>query len=151
MHNECDEKIDVLQHFYQTWKKDSLVIDKWFSVQATASLPATLNQVEKLLNHEAFNMTVPNRVRALIGAFTQANPVYFHESTGRGYRILADVVMKLNAINPQIAARLVSPLIQWKRFDASRQRLMKAQLEHIAALPNLSRDVYEIVNRGLNA
>ena len=96
-------------------------------------------------------MTVPNRVRALIGAFTQANPVCFHESTGRGYRILADVVMKLNAVNPQIAARLVSPLIQWKRFDASRQRLMKAQLEHIAALPSLSRDVYEIVNRGLNA
>lgn len=151
VHVECEEKMSVLKHFYDTWKKDPLVIDKWFMVQATASLPGTLNQVEKLLKHEAFDITVPNRVRSLIGAFSQANPVCFHDSTGRGYRILTDVVMKLNAINPQIAARLVSPLIQWKRFDASRQRLMKAQLEHIAAMPDLSRDVYEIVNRGLQA
>ena len=151
VHVECDEKAGMLKHFYETWQKDPLVIDKWFIVQATASLPGTLNQVEKLLKHEAFDITVPNRVRSLVGAFTQSNPVCFHESTGRGYRILTDVVMKLNAINPQIAARLVSPLIQWRRFDASRQRLMKAQLEHIAALPDLSRDVYEIVNRGLSA
>ncbi|HEX5635676.1 MAG TPA: DUF3458 domain-containing protein, partial [Gammaproteobacteria bacterium] len=151
VHLECDEKVAVLRHFYETWHKDPLVIDKWFIVQATASLPGTLNQVEKLLKHEAFDITVPNRVRSLIGAFSQSNPVCFHDSTGRGYRILTEVVMKLNAINPQIAARLVAPLIQWKRFDASRQRLMKAQLEHIAAMPDLSRDVYEIVNRGLQA
>lgn len=149
VHIECDEKAEILQHFYTKWQNDPLVIDKWFIVQATASLSSTLHQVEKLLKHEAFDITVPNRVRSLIGAFSQANPVCFHESTGRGYRILADVVMKLNVINPQIAARLVSPLIQWKRFDASRQRLMKAQLEHIAAIPDLSRDVYEIVHSGL--
>ncbi|MDQ1362355.1 MAG: aminopeptidase, partial [Pseudomonadota bacterium] len=149
VHIECDEKTEILHHFYEKWRADSLVIDKWFMVQATASLPSTLNQVEKLLHHEAFDITVPNRARALIGAFSQSNPVCFHESTGRGYRLLTDAVMKLNTINPQIAARLVSPLIQWRRYDASRQRLMKAQLGHIAAMPDLSRDVYEIVNRGL--
>jgi aminopeptidase N len=151
VHIECDERAEVLERFYQQWQADPLVIDKWFTVQATASLPSTLTQVEALIKHKAFDIRVPNRVRALVGAFSQANPVCFHDISGRGYVFLANIVMHLNAINPQIAARLVLPLIQWRRHDASRQRLMKSQLEHIAALPELARDVYEVVSRGLQA
>ena len=148
-HTECDERDQVLQQFYQRWKDDALVVDKWFTVQASASLPDTLQRVAELEQHEAFDIRVPNRVRSLYGAFSQANPVCFHDATGKGYAFLADCVKRLNTLNPQIAARLALPLIRWKRYDSNRQRLMKQQLQSIADMPDITRDLYEIVNRGL--
>ncbi len=149
-HTECAERGEVLASFYEQWKDDALVIDKWFIAQATAALADTPSRIRQLLEHEAFDIRVPNRVRALIGAFSQSNPLCFHDASGDGYRILADIVMQLNALNPQIAARLSLPLIQWRRYDASRQILMKQQLKRLSELPDLAQDVYEIVSRGLD-
>ena len=148
-HQDCEQRNEVLQQFYQQWQDDPLVIDKWFIVQATACLPDSLTDMMALLEHEAFDIRVPNRVRSLIGAFSQGNPVCFHHVSGKAYQLLADVVIRLNEINPQIAARLLLPLIQWKRYDGQRQKLMKQQLQRIAAIEGLARDVYEIVSRGL--
>ncbi|MDH5765175.1 MAG: aminopeptidase N [Gammaproteobacteria bacterium] len=149
-HLDCPERERVLADFYQQWNEDNLVIDKWFMVQATAALPGSLNRIADLQQHEAFDIKVPNRVRSLIGAFSQANPVVFHDKSGDGYRLLADCVMTLNTLNPQIAARLLLPLIQWKRYDEPRQLLMKEQLSRIADMPDIARDVYEIVSKGLS-
>ncbi|MCW9014271.1 MAG: aminopeptidase N [Gammaproteobacteria bacterium] len=144
------ESEQVLGQFYAQWKDDALVIDKWFTVQATAALPQTLDNIGKLLVHEAFDINVPNRVRALLGAFSQANPVNFHDKSGQGYQYLADCVIKLNETNPQIAARLLLPLIQWRRFDEARQQLMIKQLQRISDTQGLAKDVFEIVSRGLS-
>ena len=150
-HSDCDERAELLGDFYQQWQDDALVIDKWFTVQATADLAATLDNIEQLQQHADFDLRVPNRVRSLIGAFSQSNMAVFHHISGRGYQILADCVLSLNETNPQIAARLALPLIQWRRFDGDRQALMKKQLGRIAAHKTLAKDVYEIVNRGLSS
>jgi aminopeptidase N len=102
-----------------------------------------------LLEHPAFKLTNPNKVRALIGRFCQGNPVRFHEADGAGYRFLGEQILQLDRINPQIAARLVSSLSRWRRYDENRRDLMKAELERIQAAPNLSRDVFEIVDKSL--
>ena len=151
VHTECEEKQALLADFYQQWQDDALVIDKWFTVQATAPLNNTLEQIEQLQQHKDFDLRVPNRVRALIGAFSQANMACFHDISGRGYALLTDCVLALNEINPQIAARLALPLIQWQRYDSERQALMKQQLQRIAGHEALAKDVYEIVSRGLSA
>jgi len=150
-HTACDERTALLADFYQQWQGDALVIDKWFSVQATAGLPDTLDTIEQLQQHKDFDLRVPNRVRSLIGSFSQANMASFHHISGRGYQLLADCVLSLNETNPQIAARLALPLIQWRRFDVTRQGLIKQQLTRIAAHKTLAKDVYEIVTRGLSA
>ena len=138
---------ELLADFHRKWAEDSLVLDKWFTLQALSILPDTLQKVESLLDHSSFSIENPNKVRALIGAFCTNNHVRFHERNGAGYVFLADKILQLNAINPQIAARLVTPLINWKRYDSKRQDLMRGQLERIAGTPELSRDVYEIVDK----
>jgi aminopeptidase N len=148
---DCEERTEALSAFYEQWEEDALVINKWLAIQATSRLPDTLDQVRALKEHTAFHISNPNNVRALIGGFCHSNPVNFHRADGEGYAFLADNVLELNALNPQIAARLVSALTQWRRYDEQRQGLMKTQLERIAAEPNLSRDVYEIVSRSLEA
>ncbi|MFZ5760074.1 MAG: aminopeptidase N [Thermodesulfobacteriota bacterium] len=145
------ERRSVLVSFYGQWQKDTLVLDKWFSLQATAPLPGTLAEVRALMRHPAFSMKNPNKVRALIGAFCSGNQLCFHEKSGTGYTFLADRVLELNPVNPQIAARLLAPLSRWRRFDPVRQRLMRAELERILAAPDLSRDVYEVASKSLNA
>jgi aminopeptidase N len=139
----------ALDAFYARWKDDPLVIDKWFSLQAMSSLPGTRQAVEKLLTHPAFSIKTPNKVRALIGAFCQANPLRFHAADGSGYAFLADRVLELNRINPQVAARLVGAFGQWQRFDAARQAMMQAQLARVAGTDDLSPDVYEIASKTL--
>lgn len=141
----------ALNDFYQQWAEDTLVIDKWFAVQATAFGANAFQRIQKLLSHQAFDMTVPNRVRSLIGAFSQSNTVEFHHISGQGYQFLADMVIQLNAVNPQIAARLLLPLIQWKNYDTNRQQMMKAQLQRVSETANLANDVFEITEKGLNA
>jgi aminopeptidase N len=146
---DCPERQQALDSFLQKWKDDQLVMDKWLSIQALSSLPETLSRVKMLMDHPAFNVRNPNKVRALIGAFTQSNSLRFHDPGGEGYVFLADNVLTLDPINPQIAARLVSPFTLWKRYDEQRARLMKAQLERIGQAPNLSKDVHEIVSKSL--
>ncbi|HED36354.1 MAG TPA: aminopeptidase N [Gammaproteobacteria bacterium] len=149
-HYSVEEGQQALVDFYKQWSEDALVIDKWFIVQATAAGSRAFQQVQGLLDHPAFDMNVPNRVRSLIAAFSQSNAVEFHHLSGQGYQFLADAVTKLNDTNPQIAARLLLPLIQWKNYDASRQQMMKAQLQRVSEIENLAKDVFEICQKGLS-
>jgi aminopeptidase N len=143
------ERDAALSRFYEARRGDPLMLDKWFNVQALCVLPDTCDRVEALSRHPDFTFGNPNRVRALVGAFAAGNQVRFHGADGRGYRFLADAVLELDAINPQVAARLVGSFNQWRRFDAGRRALMQAQLERIAERAGLSKDVYEIVGRAL--
>ncbi len=147
--NDCPEREEALAAFYEKWKNDPLVLDKWLSIQATSRLADTLETVKALTKHPAFNIKNPNKVRALIGAFAQANPVRFHDPAGAGYEFLADYVIAIDPMNPQIAARLVSAFTLWRKYDVTRQALMKAQLERILNTPKLSKDVYEIASKSL--
>jgi aminopeptidase N len=126
-----------------------VAIDKWLAVQAMSPLPDTLARITALLNHPAFSLKVPNRVRALIGSFSSGNPYRFHEAGGSGYRFLADRVLELEPINPQVAARIVGPLARWRSYEPGRQEKMKAELRRILETKDLSRDVYEIVYKAL--
>ena len=144
------ETDDYLHRFYQQWEHDPQVIDKWFAIQAGSRLPNTLQRVKTLLNHPAFRLTNPNKVRALIGRFCMANQVRFHAADGEGYRFLTDQVLALDKINPQIAARLVSTLSRWRRFDANRQDLMQTELKRILSASDTSKDVFEIVSKSLD-
>jgi aminopeptidase N len=147
---DCPERVSALADFYTRWKDEPLVLDKWFMLQATSELPDTLAEVKKLTQHPAFNLQNPNRVRALIGGFCSGNFIRFHDVSGSGYAFLADQVLALDKLNPQIAARLVQPLTSWRRYDSTRQALMKAQLERLAKTAKLSKNVYEIVEKSLN-
>ncbi|MDH4162221.1 MAG: aminopeptidase N [Nitrospirota bacterium] len=146
--NDCREKDEALASFGEQWKDDPLVMDKWFAIQATSRLSDTLGRVKALMKHPAFTIKNPNKVRALIGAFS-SNAVRFHDLSGEGYRFLGDNVLAIDPLNPQIAARLVSAFTLWKRYEAGRQKLMKAELERILNTPKLSKDVYEVVSKSL--
>ncbi|NKB54955.1 MAG: aminopeptidase N [Alphaproteobacteria bacterium] len=147
---DSPERTAALADFYQTWKDDPIVTDKWLSIQAMSARPQTLDDVMHLLDHGAFSIRNPNRVRALIGAFCNSNQFRFHATDGSGYAFLADQILRLDPLNPQVAARLLAPLGPWRRFDAARQKLMKAQLQRILDIGNrLSMDVYEIASKSL--
>ena len=146
---DCPEREPALDAFYRKWRDQPLVVDKWFSLQATSRLPDTLQRVERLMRHPDFDIRNPNRVRALIGAFCQGNPARFHEPGGAGYRFLADRVLELDGINPQVAARLLNPLTRWRRYDERRRQLIKTELERVLAAEKLSRDVYEVASKAL--
>ena len=137
-----------LRAFGEKWAHDPLVMDQWFSVQVTRPQSDAIERVKYLMGHPAFSLKNPNRVRALIGAFAGQNPVNFHRLDGQGYRLLADVVIELNTLNPEIAARIITPLTRWQRYDEQRQALMKAELERIQA-EELSPNVYEVVEKAL--
>jgi aminopeptidase N len=143
------EKSDCLEHFYRQWESEALVVDKWFTLQAACPITGTLEKAEELLQHPDFDWQTPNRVRSVIGAFTQGNAINFHQADGAGYRFLADAILRLNAINPQVAARMLTPLAQWRRYDAQRQISIKHELKRILAHPDLARDVYELAQKGL--
>lgn len=149
VHSTCPEKIEAVAHFHRQWRHDSLVLDKWFAAQASAPFPETLATVQTLLAHPDFQIKNPNKVRALIGAFAD-NTVAFHAKSGEGYRFLGSQVLALDALNPQIAARLAGRFSRWRRYDGERQRFMRDELEHILAAPNLSRDVYEVAVKSLD-
>jgi aminopeptidase N len=146
---DCAERKAALAAFHSKWHGDPLVLDKWFSIQATSTLPETVAHVRALSEHADFDLRNPNRIRALVGAFAGANQVRFHDPMGEGYRFLADIVIQLDPANAQVAARIVSPLGQWRRMDASRQALMKVQLNRILALPGLSKNTYEVVSKSV--
>ncbi|MFZ0154518.1 aminopeptidase N [Pseudomonas sp.] len=143
------ERAKALEVFAENFKDNPLVMDQWFSVQAASTLPGGLARVKALMQHSAFTMKNPNKVRALIGAFAGQNLVNFHAGDGSGYRFLADLVIELNALNPQIASRQLAPLTRWRKYDGARQALMKGELERILASGSLSSDVYEVVSKSL--
>ncbi|PYC25688.1 aminopeptidase N [Aquipseudomonas alcaligenes] len=143
------EKAEALKAFAEHFKDNALVMDQWFSVQAACTLPGGLARVQALMQHPAFTMKNPNKVRALIGAFAGQNLVNFHAADGSGYRFLADQVISLNATNPQIASRQLGPLTRWRKYGASRQALMRGELERILASGELSSDVFEVVSKSL--
>ena len=150
-HLDNDLSTPFLTRFYQQWKGEDLVIDKWFTLQACSEKSNALNDVKRLTQHPDFDIKTPNRVRSLIGAFASANPLHFNAADGSGYAFIADNIIKLDAINPQIAARLANSLSRWKKFDHNRQQLIKAELARIQAHHPLSNDVLEIVTRSLEA
>jgi len=139
----------ALDAFYRRWKHDPLVLDKWFRLQAVAPQPSTFERVLALASHPDFTLRNPNRVRALLGAFAHANPARFHAEDGRPYAFVADKVLALDALNPQLAARMVSAFNSWRRYVAPLRERMRAELERIAAHPGLSKDTGEIVGRAL--
>jgi len=139
----------VLADFESRWSEDSLVMDKWFIMQAINPGADTVNKVRELMQHPAFSIQNPNKVRSLIGVFSMLNPTGFHASDGSGYEFHADRVIELDALNPQIAARMASAFNRWKRYDEDRKALIKTQLQRIAAVDGLSGDVSEIINNAL--
>ncbi|WPL18790.1 Aminopeptidase N [Thiorhodovibrio winogradskyi] len=147
---DADLAEQALADFYQRWSGDALVLDKWFAIQAQASVPGTLERVKQLLGHADFSIANPNRVRSLIGAFASGNPSCFHAADGGGYRLLADQIGRLDPLNPQLAARLSHPLTQWRRFDAGRQALMRAELEGLRARDGVSPDLFEVLGKTLD-
>ena len=143
------EKAAALASFAEQFKDNPLVMDQWFSVQAGSTQRGGLQRVRELMEHPAFNIKNPNKVRALVGAFAGQNLINFHAADGSGYRFLADLVIQLNAFNPQIASRQLAPLTRWRKYDSARQALMKAELERIRSSGELSSDVFEVVSKSL--
>ncbi len=143
------ERAAALASFAEHFKDNPLVMDQWFSVQAGSSMPGGLQRVRELMEHPAFNIKNPNKVRALVGAFAGQNLINFHAADGSGYRFLADLVIQLNGFNPQIASRQLAPLTRWRKYDSARQALMKAELERIRSSGELSSDVFEVVSKSL--
>ncbi|HEX2762490.1 MAG TPA: aminopeptidase N [Allosphingosinicella sp.] len=146
--SDAPERQGALSGFYQRYRDDPLVLDKWFTVQALSTRDDALDAVEALADHPDFTLANPNRMRSLVGAFG-ANQRAFHNPSGRGYRFLADMILDVDRINPQTAAKLVPPLGRWRRFDEARQALMKAELERIVASSGLSKDVFEQASKSL--
>jgi aminopeptidase N len=146
--SDAAERRAALDDFYRRYRDDALVLDKWFTVQALSTRSDTADAVAALARHPDFSLANPNRMRALVGAFA-ANQRAFHAAGGRGYSFLADTILAVDKLNPQTAARLVPALGRWRRFDAARADLMKAQLERIAVVPGLSKDVFEQASKSL--
>ncbi|MGB3809634.1 MAG: aminopeptidase N [Parvibaculum sp.] len=146
---DCPEREEALAAFYDQWKDDHLVMDKWLAIQATSSLPGTLDNVNRLLRHPAFTIRNPNKVRALITSFATANQVRFHAADGAGYALVADKVLELDSLNPQVAARLLGAFKSWRQFAPKRRALMSKQLARIAGVEGISRDVFEIATKTL--
>jgi aminopeptidase N len=143
------EADSALVKFHSKWKHDAQVLEQWFSVQASSSIYADLGVIESLMTLPDFDLGNPNKVRSVVGAFCNQNLVRFHRKDGAGYRFLADIILKLDKLNPQIASRLMAPLTRWKKYDKIRQTLLKAQLERIQSVVNLSKDVREVVEKSL--
>lgn len=140
---------NLMQHFADKWQHDGLVMDKWFMLQATSPAANVLENVKALMQHPSFSLANPNRTRSLIGAFASGNPAAFHAKDGSGYRFLTDVLVELNSRNPQVASRLIEPLIRLGRYDAERQQLMREQLLRLQKMDNLARDLFEKITKSL--
>ncbi len=148
--SRCDKREQALKDFYDQWHKEPQVMDKWFTVQVTADLPNTVENVEQLILHPAFNMKNPNKVKAVFGAFAINNLVHFHREDGRGYQLLGENMLALDRFNPQTAARIIEPLTRWQKLKPHHRELMKAQLIKIKEDKKLSKDMYEVINKSLS-
>ena len=153
-HGTGETRERALAAFHAAWRHDRLVTDKWFAVQAMARREAVTEDVRDLTAHPDFSLANPNRARSLLASLAYANPVHFHAASGDGHRLLAEHVLKLDRTNPQLAARLVSPLGRWARFVEPQAASMRAELERIreagVAVAGRSRDRHAEPRRGLN-
>lgn len=140
----------LMERFASRWKNEPLVMDKWFGLHATYERTDILAKLDALMEHQAFSLSNPNRVRAVLGSFAFYNPTGFHQTDGSGYRYLTNFLLTLDQSNPQVASRLITPLISWKKFDEDRQEKMKAQLNRLFEVPSLSSDLYEKVSKSLS-
>ncbi len=148
--DNAKEKVEnCLANFYQQFEHEPLAIDQWLVAQSTAINSDALERVNKLCQHPCFSLTNPNKVRSVIAAFCNNNLVNFHRDNGEGYRILRDKVIALDKLNPQIASRLLTPLTRWRKYDPSRQALMRDCLQEISQ-QDLSKDVFEVVSKALS-
>jgi aminopeptidase N len=148
VNGDAPERAAALAAFYDRYKGNGLVLDKWFTTQALSTRADTVAAVEALAKHPDFTLANPNRLRSLVGAFS-VNQRAFHDASGRGYAFLADMILAADKLNPQTAAKLVPPLGRWRRFGEERASLMRAALERIVATPGLSKDVYEQASKSL--
>jgi aminopeptidase N len=146
--NDCAERLPALERFYERWRDEPLVVDKWLAVQAMSRLPGTVAAVRSLIEHPAYSRTNPNKVYALIGSFG-VNQFQFHAADGSGYALLTEEIAALDSINPQLAARMARSFERWRRFDDGRRQLMKTELQTIAALPGLSGETGEVITKAL--
>ena len=146
-HNPDSEHIKL---FYDQWKHERLVVDKWFSTLVLTAHPNSLNKVVKnLTNHSDFNITTPNRVRSVLGAFS-ANTAGFHLETGENYKLFCDWILKVDPVNPQVGARMCSAFETWKRYDPKRQKLIKVQINRVLGTGSVSKDTTEMLTRLIN-
>ena len=148
-HLDCEERETAFNEFENRWRKNTVVMDKWFALQSISSLPQTLDNVRNLTSHPAFEKNNPNKIRALISTFSRFNQLRFHAADGSGYDFLAEQVLRLDPLNPQTAARLVSVFNNWRKYDATHKAKMNDQLQRIVKTPKLSGDVFEIVSKAL--
>ncbi|OYW13160.1 MAG: hypothetical protein B7X02_02725, partial [Rhodospirillales bacterium 12-54-5] len=146
-HHEGSQREEGMHHFYQKWNKETLVMNKWLSIQAVSSLPGGLSRVKRLMKDPVFAINNPNKIYSLLVAFGRLNQVQFHAIDGEAYAFFADLVMDIDTRNPSVASRVVSLFNQWKRFDPKRQQLMKTQLERILKKEGISSGVFEIVTK----
>ncbi len=146
---KSDEAREAFADYYERFKDYQLVIDKWFSLQSATHYDGIIDDLKALSQHADFDMTNPNRVRSLYAAFAMNNPVAFHAKDGSGYEFLKAAIIELNTLNPQIAARMVTPMREWKRYTPDRQKMIKAALQEILDQPNLSANVFELVSKSL--
>ena len=144
-----DCRASVMSDFENSWHTNGLVMDKWFALQASSLDKNVLDNIKALFEHRSFDFNNPNRLRSLLGSFVQNNPYYFHAIDGSGYLFLTEQLIKLNEQNPQVASRLITPLIQFKRLDDTRKNLIKVQLNRLLKLDNLAVDLFEKVTKAL--
>lgn len=142
-------RAELLADFEGKWAKDGLVLDNWLRLIGSKPAADVLSEVKQAMNHPTFSIRNPNRLRALIGSFAMSNQVQFHAVDGSGYRFLTDLLIELNEVNPQVASRLITPLIQFKRLDEARKALIRAELTRLANLEGLARDLFEKVSKAL--
>jgi len=143
------DREQALAAFAERWSANEQVMDKWFALQAMAGRPGALTSVQSLAKHPLFDIRNPNRFRSLIGAFAMGNAVNFHQADGAAYRFVADSLIELDSLNPQVAARMLGAFGNWRRYDPDRQALMQQELERILAVPVLSKDSFEIGSKTL--
>ena len=148
-HIDCPERENAFNQFEKKWNHNTVVMDKWFTLQAISNLPGTLQKVRELTGHNAYDEKNPNKIRALISSFSRFNQLRFHSADGSGYEFLTEQVLKLDPLNPQTAARLVSVFNNWKKFEENNKKKMKNRLYQIVKTPKLSGDVFEIVSKAL--
>jgi aminopeptidase N len=139
----------LMDDFSDKWTHDGLVMDKWFILQGSNPSSDALTTIKATMDHKAFSLKNPNRTRSLIGSFAANNAVNFHSKSGEGYAFLGDILLDLNVSNPQVASRLIDPLLKFRKYDSDRQDLMKAQLQRLSDLDNLAKDLFEKVTKAL--
>ncbi|EGR3238800.1 aminopeptidase N [Vibrio parahaemolyticus] len=145
---ECRE--ELMADYSDKWKHDGLVMDKWFAMQGSNPAEDALEKVKATMNHEAFSLKNPNRTRSLIGSFLAANPVRFHDKSGSGYQFAGEILRQLNDSNPQVASRMIDPLLKFRKYDEARQAMIRAELEKLKVMDNLAKDLFEKVTKALD-